>query len=403
MAMRVTIASRIFSPEPSAATFRLTALAKELAAAGHSVEVLTVKPPARLATLCEDQLRSYRVRRFPVLRDRSGYVRGYVQYLSFDVPLFFRVLFGRKTDAIIVEPPPTTGLFVRVAAWLRRTPYIYYAADIWSDAAQLTGAPNLVLQLLGRAERWVLNGAMLVLAVSPGVQQRLGELGVRSRVSMVGNGVDIASFRFEQQPAPGERDAPLFVYAGTAAEWHGAEIFLQAMAIVQQRFATARLRFIGGGSEKTKLAALASELQLRNVEFWEPIPPAELGGWLRVATASLASVRQGSVYEFAFPTKLYSSAAAGTPLIFAGGGPAVDFVRTEVAGTPLGAAETSVAAVAEAMIRAIESPPSTERRREVAHWARQHVSLDGVAAKIRVELEQALGHEAASDGASRAS
>ncbi|MDO5500237.1 MAG: hypothetical protein Q4F67_11230 [Propionibacteriaceae bacterium] len=37
---------------------------------------------------------------------------------------------------MIVEPPPTTGLVVRVACALRRTPYVYYAADLWSVAAE---------------------------------------------------------------------------------------------------------------------------------------------------------------------------------------------------------------------------------------------------------------------------
>lgn len=43
-AMRVTLASRIFEPEPSAASFRLGMLTTELAEHGHQVKVLTVRP-----------------------------------------------------------------------------------------------------------------------------------------------------------------------------------------------------------------------------------------------------------------------------------------------------------------------------------------------------------------------
>lgn len=384
--MRFIIVSRIFEPEPSAASFRLGALATELADAGHTVSVLTVRPPSEFAAASADDERRYRVRRFPVLRDRSGYVRGYLPYLSFDIPLFFRLIFGRRADAVVVEPPPTTGFFVRIAAWLRRTPYVYYAADVWSDAAKLTGAAGFVVRTVATIERWALNGARLVLATSAGVAQRHAEIGVRAPVVTVGNGVDVSAFVFDSPPHP--EGTPLFLYGGTAAEWHGAEVFVRAMRIVQRRYPSARLRFVGGGSQKESLQALAERLQIRHAEFLDTLPAEELARMLAAATASLASVRPGTPYEFAFPTKLYGSTAAGTPLIFAGGGPAIDYVRTEVDGVPIGRACAFAAdEVAEAMIDAIEDPPDAERRVCVSEWGRQNVDIADVAKCIRSAIE----------------
>jgi glycosyltransferase involved in cell wall biosynthesis len=387
--MRFKIVSRIFEPEPSAASFRLGALASELATAGHSVAVLTVRPPSKLAELSADDERTYRVRRFPVLRDRSGYVRGYLPYLSFDLPLFFRILLGSRVDVIVVEPPPTTGFFVRIAASLRRSAYVYYAADVWSEATKLTGASGFVIRVVATVERWVLNGARLVLATSPEVERRLAEIGVRAPVVTVGNGVDVSAFVFEDQPQ--EQQAPLFIYGGTAAEWHGAEVFVRAMETVQRQYPAARLRFIGGGSQKDRLEALARRLKLRDTEFLDPLPPEQLGDWLVSATASLASVRPGTAYEFAFPTKLYGSTAAGAPLIFSGAGPAVDYVRTEVAGQPLGqACGFSVDEVAAAMIRAIETPPTAEQRKRVSQWGQSNVDLAIVVERIRHQIERVM-------------
>lgn len=385
--MRVALASRIFEPEPSAASFRLGALASELSSAGHDLTVLTVRPPAELVSLSEDASRPYRVKRMAVLRDRTGYVRGYLPYLSFDIPLFFRVLFGRREDVIVVEPPPTTGFFVRIAAAIRRVPYVYYAADVWSDATKLTGASSLVIRVVAIIERWALGGARLVVATSSEVEQRLVEIGVRAPIITVGNGVDVAAFAPDEVPLP--QEDPLFIYGGTAAEWHGAEVFVRAMKVVQQRHPSARLRFVGGGSQKKRLAALAKRLKLRGTEFLEPLPPEEFGEMLATATASLASVKPGTAYEFAFPTKLYGSAAAGVPLIFAGGGPAIDFVRTEVAGRQLGqVCAFSAEEVANAMIHAIEFPPSRDHREQVSNWAYRNVDISEVALRIRRELER---------------
>src|SRR5512133_4100201 len=119
--MRVTIVSRIFAPEVSAAPGLLRTWAEQFRDRGCNVTVVTTKPPRGVPDL---EIDGVRVRRLAVHRDRQDYVRGYLSYLSFDIPLAFRLLFSRPTDLYVVEPPPTTVAVVRVIAALRRTPYV---------------------------------------------------------------------------------------------------------------------------------------------------------------------------------------------------------------------------------------------------------------------------------------
>lgn len=393
--MRVKIASRIFDPEPSAASFRLGALATALSERGHSVTVLTVKPPEGKAGQLRDEEQPYRVRRFPVLRDRAGYVRGYLPYLSFDVPLFFRLLFGRKADVIVVEPPPTSGFFVRLAAAIRRTPYIYYAADIWADGASQTGAPPWVIRVVKTIERFTMRGARTVLSVSDSLTTRLAELDVVRNVLTVGNGVDTKPFysgaetgEYYRRVSPRE-----FVYAGTASEWHGSTVFVEALPAVLAQAPDTRIRFIGGGSEFEEIETLASRLGVTDAISLEPfLPPAELAQILRGATAALASIRPGSGNEFTFPTKLYASTLCGTPAIFAGVGPAIEFLNTELEGTPLGiSVEIDPSQVADAMLQMLEQEDEVEQRMRVVAWGLEHVSLSAVASRISAELERIGG------------
>src|SRR5690606_12978267 len=125
--------------------------------------------------------------------------------------LLLRLLTVRRPDLIVVEPPPTTGAVVRMIATLRKVPYVWYAADVWSDATAATGAPTLVARAVRRMERWVLGGAALVLSVSDGVTDRVRELGAR-RVVTVGNGVDSDVFSPDGERVAGPRT---LVYAGT--------------------------------------------------------------------------------------------------------------------------------------------------------------------------------------------
>src|SRR5699024_5067979 len=109
-----------------------------------------------------------RVSRFPVKRDHQGQVRGYLSYLSFDLPLALRLLLQRPMDALVLEPPPTTGMVGMVAAALRRVPFTFYAADVWSDATEsVEGVPPLVRRAVRWMETTVWKRAARVLTISP--------------------------------------------------------------------------------------------------------------------------------------------------------------------------------------------------------------------------------------------
>ncbi len=58
--------------------------------------------------------------------------------------------------------------------------------------------------------------------------------------------------------APGIPDGPFLLYAGTASEWQGAEIFAQAMPRVLEQLPGAKLVYLGQGSSWPALRALAA-------------------------------------------------------------------------------------------------------------------------------------------------
>ena len=377
--MRVIIVSRIYRPEPSAASLFLGSVSDALTAGGHEVEVLTAKPlPGQ-----GEASRGERVRTFPVLRDANGYVRGYVQYMSFDLPLAFRLLFARRPAAVFVEPPPTTGAVVRVVCALRRIPYVYDAADIWSDAAGQATESRTVVRVLRWIERFALRGAAELVTISDGVVERLRQLGVSSPVEVTGFGADTTEFEYRE--APTER---LFIYAGTYTGLHGADILIEAFARFTETHPGYRLRFIGNGTEQERMRARADALGLGSaVEFAPPVPPAELAPQLARSVASLATLQPGGGYEYAFTSKAYSSMAAGCPVIFAGPGPTGPFLRDAARAVPAGAAVAYDAdAIADAMRAAADAPLSGADRARVSEWTAAHHSMRAVADRVAARI-----------------
>ncbi|MCJ7827295.1 MAG: glycosyltransferase family 4 protein, partial [Demequinaceae bacterium] len=373
--MRIVVVTRIFSPEPSAASFVLKAIAIQFREAGHQVTVVTTRPPKGMKI---PGIPGVRVKRARVLRDSRGYVRGYLPYLSFDVPLFFRLLFSRRADLYFVEPPPTTGVVVRMVAWLFRRPYVYRAADIWSDAAQVATSSRLVVSLLRRAERFAIRGASHAFANTNGLIERLRELDIDTPATAIGVGVDTEVFRFI--PVTDPPPTRYFVYAGTYSEWQGAGIFVEAFA----RFSTShqgfRLVFVGNGSERGALESKRDELGLDSIEFRDPAPAGEVNVLLAYATASLVSLKPGEGYDYAFPTKVYASIAAGCPVVFSGVGPTADFIHETSSVQPIGAAVPyDVEVITAALVEIADNPLPPQSRSQLSAWAHDRFSLTSVA------------------------
>ncbi|WP_454295709.1 glycosyltransferase [Salana multivorans] len=379
---RVILATRVFAPEPAAAAFRLEQLVHGLVRTGAEVEVLTVRARGEY-----DAPSGVQVRRWPVLRDANGYVRGYLQYASFDVPLLMRLLTTPRARAVVVEPPPTTGAVVRLVCALRRIPYVWYAADVWSDAAESTGAPRFVVAALRALERWVIGGASVSLAVSDAVADRVSALGGR-RVEVVGNGVDTEVFG-----ATGRRrgDSRTLVYAGTASEWQGADIFARAMPRVLREVPDACLVYLGQGSAIAEIERLAQTLPRGVVTVLGTVPALESAQWLRGAAGALVSIVPDRGYDFAIPTKVFAALGTGTPVLYAGVGPVVDILSEPGLGL---AVDYDVEAVAEGMARLLrdESAEGAAAVREGrARWVVANRSLRAVADRAAAVVRDVAG------------
>ena len=383
--MLVTLATRTFTPEPTAAALRLGALARALAAGGDTVRVLTSRlapSVARDARKAEESQALadagdgagegpglVEVHRAPVLRDRTGAVRGYVSYMSFDLPLLARLLVGPRPDVVVCEPPPTTGVAVRLACALRRVPYVYYCADIVSDAAALAGVPGLVVRTVAGLESFALRGARRVIAVSDGVASRARELGARD-VTVVPNGV-----RVPEAVATGVPDGfpagsgPVFVYAGTVAQWLAPEVFVDAFERARGRLGDARLVFVGQGSGWDALAERARGAA--GVDLIPAVSAHEADRWMARATATLASLRPGR-YDYAYPTKILASLAQGTPVIYAGPGQAARDVTESALGV---ACSLDADEIAEAMVALASGTASWVGCGGARAWVREHRSV----------------------------
>ena len=319
----VALVTRIFVPEVAAASFRLSGMVRAVAARGHRVSVITTTPPQPADGQDAPQPVSFdgdvSVSRWPALRNRDGQLRGYLPYMSFDIPAALRLIATPRPSVVVNEPPPTTGAVVATICRLRQLPHVYYAADVWSDASATAGAPNLVVRVVRALESYAYRSADLVVCVTDQLEARVKELGAKYTV-LVRNGIDTDVFTAD---GPRPADAPVgryLLYAGTASPWQGADIFIRAFKKVRDALPDVHLVFLGQGAQWDELVECAAGDE--RIHFLPTAAPAVAAAWQRAASATLVSLAPDSGVDAAYPTKILSSLSCGTPVVYCGPGPA---------------------------------------------------------------------------------
>lgn len=157
--------------------------------------------------------------------------------------------------------------------------------------------------------------ADVVIAPSRSVRQILVDFGVRARIEVIENGIEIDSFLHPRQPrSKGDYGLPetahLLVYVGRLSSEKNVAALLEQFAIVQQLFPDSHLAIFGKGPQKVELQKQVKELGLDPfVQFRGGVPYDEVPDWLAPAdafvTASTSEVHPLTVIE---------AMAAGVPV-----------------------------------------------------------------------------------------
>jgi glycosyltransferase involved in cell wall biosynthesis len=231
-------------------------------------------------------------------------------------------------------PPPdvvvgsTIHHFAGLAAWrlARRyqVPFIFEVRDIWPDTLIDLGLARWhpAVLLFGALDRFLLSRADGVISLLPRANERLVAGGAaRQRIEIIPNGVDWERFASIGDDRLPNNETFRVMYLGAHGPANGLETVLRAAQRVQAQIGPAAVEFVlvGNGPDKPMLQSLATELQLQNVVFKDPVPKDAVLGELQKADAFIFHLRALAVlHRFGIsPNKLWDYMAVGRPVLFA--------------------------------------------------------------------------------------
>ncbi|MGA2718868.1 MAG: glycosyltransferase family 4 protein [Candidatus Acidiferrales bacterium] len=376
--MHILLLNEYYPPDTSA-TAKMAAQVAETLARRHEVTVVAGRPSYDpdefypFAFLQRKKCNNVTVEcvgstAYPRHRMRRR-VSNYLSYLALAVP---RALALRADVVLAMTDPPIAGIAGAFVARMAGRPFVYNIRDLYPDMA----IGGDIVRPAKWVERWeqmhrsALNQAARVIVLGDDMRERIVSKGVApEKVVVVRDGTSFPAALPEQtDPIVQEiRSGFPFVvmHAGNLGFYGAWDTLLRAAEILRNE--DAGFVFIGDGANRASISAAASSIP--NVRFLpfrpaEQVPHVMMAGDLHVIT-----VRRG-LEGVVVPSKLYSTLAAGRPVL-AVAAKESDAARIVVeAGCGVVADPDDPAAVADA-IRRLRADPARlaamgRRAREVA-------------------------------------
>lgn len=351
--MHILFLTDNFPPETNAPASRTFEHAREWAAAGHKVTVITCAPNFPHGKVFngyrnrlwqrEDMAGIRVIRVWSYMTRNEGFALRILDFMSFMLSSFLAALFVGKPDVIVGTSPQ---FFTAVAAWaagvIKRKPFVFELRDIWPESIRAVGAmrEGRALDLLEKVELFLYKRAAAVVSVTHSFKRNLVARGVDGdKIHVVTNGVD--SSRFHQMPKDASLAAELNIegcfvagYIGTHGMAHALDTLLDAAAILQDDPQTQYIRvlFLGHGAARDGLMDRAAEMGLTNVIFLASVPRDAVPGYWSLVDVALIHLRRTELFTTVIPSKMFECMGMGIPIVLGVEGEAADIVLQSGAG-----------------------------------------------------------------------
>jgi len=383
--MHILLLNEYYPPDTSA-TARMAALVAERLAQQHEVTVVAGRPSydpdeSYPYTLLHRTIRNHVAvecvgsTTYPRHKMRRR-VSNYLSYLALAVP---RALAVRPDVILAMTDPPVAGIAGAVIARLTGRPFVYNVRDMYPDMA-LGGdivRQNAWIERWERMHRGALKQAARVIVLGDDMRDRIVGKGIRQEnVVVVRDGSSpVHDMPDTNDPVVQEiRSGFRFVvlHAGNLGFYGAWQTLLKAAEILGNE--NIGVVFVGDGANRESMERSAGNV--RNVRFLPFRPVQQVPHVMMAGDLQIVTVKRG-LEGVVVPSKLYSTLAAGRPVL-AIAAPESDVARiVSAAGCGVSVDPDDPAAIAAA-IRELRSDPIrlAEMGRRARETAKNYARVD---------------------------
>lgn len=235
-----------------------------------------------------------------------------------------KVAFTEQYDVVFATTTPlTAGIPGIFAKWFRRKPFVFEVRDLWPELPKAMGVIKnpVVLWMMSVLEWTSYHSADRLVGLSPGIVDGIIKRGIApEKVASIPNGCDLDIFASEHQAWRPEGVQPtdlMAIFTGTHGLANGLNAVLDAAVELKKRQRTdIKLVLVGDGMQKKALLDRATELELDNVIFHDPVNKTKLAGLMASADVGLQILANVPAFYYGTsPNKFFDYISAGLPVL----------------------------------------------------------------------------------------
>ncbi|WP_440992275.1 glycosyltransferase family 4 protein [Haloarchaeobius baliensis] len=287
------VAQNLYPEVPGGGSYHVHAMSREQAALGHDITVVTVSGDENL----------------PRREQRNGYTvvrqRPTVELLGNEISAGVHRFLRNAEEFDVIHAHSHLYFSTNLAAIRRRLGDVPLA--LTNHGLYSQNAPEWLFDLyLRTAGRWTFNRAEVVFCYTDEDKRRVQDLGVRSRVEVVANGVDTDRFRPDGESSDRiAHDGPVVLFVGRLVEGKRPRDAVEAVSRLSDEM-NAKLYVVGDGPLRKEIEGLAGE----NVECLGQVPYEEMPAVFRAGDALVLPSRAEGL-----PRTVLEAMASGVPVV----------------------------------------------------------------------------------------
>lgn len=347
--MRVLYFHQHFSTPKGAAGIRSYQMARKLVEHGHQVTMVCGSYSGGQTGLTGSFIggkRTGNVEGIEVIEfdlayaNSDGFLKRAIVFLKFALKSI-GIALTKDYDVVFATTTPLTagipGIFAR---WLRGKPFVFEVRDLWPELPKAMGViKNPIVLFAMSCLEWIsYRSAHRCIGLAPGIAKGIADRGVNTKnIKAIPNGCDLSIFEDYDKPwrpAGVQPDDLMAVFTGTHGMANGLDAALDVAKELKRRGRNdIKLVLIGQGKLKPSLQTRATQLELDNVIFHEPVDKKTLAGLM--ASADLGMQLLANVPAFYYgtsPNKFFDYIAAGLPVLNNYPGWLADYIEQEKCG-----------------------------------------------------------------------
>ena len=330
--MKVIYFHQHFSTPQGASGIRSYGMAQQLIAKGHQVTMVCGSYGESITGLTmpfNKGMRRGMVQGIEVIEFELAYsnAQSFISRTNTFLKFAFKsvkLALKENYDLIFATTTPLTAAIPGIAAKLfRRKPFVFEVRDLWPELPKAMGVVTnpVILKGLALLEWAAYKSADGHIALSPGIKKGIQRLKIQEEsIKLIPNGCDLNIFSTTTdswQPDGIKDNDFLAVFTGTHGTANGLDAVLNAaIELKKNNVPNIKILLIGQGKLKPELMAKATQENLDNVIFHEPVNKDKLANLMQRADVGLQVLANiPAFYYGTSPNKFFDYISAGLPVL----------------------------------------------------------------------------------------